>query len=94
MIQPVYVEPRPGYRIWIRYSDGLSGEVDLSGFAGRGAFETWNEPGNFEKVRIAPHRAIAWEEDIELCPDALYLELTGKSLGEVMPGAKFLAENA
>ena len=94
MIQPVFVEPRPGHRIWIEYSDGLAGEIDLSGLVGRGAFEVWSNPGCFEKVRIASHRAIAWEDDIELCPDALYLKLTGKSVEEVMPGAKFLAENA
>ena len=94
MIQPICVEPRPGYRIWVEYSDGMAGEIDLSGFLGRGAFTVWNDPGRFEKVRITPHRAIAWDDDIELCPDALYMELTGKSAKEVMPGAKFPAENA
>ena len=94
MIQPIYVEPRPGYRIWVEYSDGMAGEIDLSGFVGRGAFEVRSNPGYFEKVRIASHRAIAWDDDIELCSDALYLKLTGKSVEEVMPGAKFLAENA
>ena len=85
MIQPVCVEPRPEYRIWLEYSDGMVGEVDLSGLVGSGAFEAWSNPGCFEKVHIAPHRAIAWDEDIELCADALYLELTGKSIEEVMP---------
>lgn len=94
MIQPVCVEPRAGNRIWIRYSDGLEGEIDLSGLVGRGAFKAWSKPGCFEKVRIAPHRAIAWDEDAELCADALYLELTGKSIEEVIPGAKFLAQDA
>ena len=94
MIQPVCVEPRPEYRIWLEYSDGMVGEVDLSGLVGSGAFEAWSNPGCFEKVHIAPHRAIAWDEDIELCADALYLELTGKSIEEVMPGAKFLAQDA
>ncbi len=59
MIQPVCVEPRPGNWIWIRYSDGLEGEIDLSGLVGRGAFKAWSKPGCFEEVRIAPHRAIA-----------------------------------
>ena len=94
MIQPICVEPRPGYRIWIRYSDGVSGEIDLSGLAGSRAFQPWNNPGYFEKVHIASHRAIAWDDDIELCPDALYLKLTGKPVEEVMQGARFLAANA
>ena len=94
MIQPVCVEPRAENRIWIRYSDGLEGEIDLSGLVGRGVFKAWSKPGCFEEVRIAPHRAIAWDEDAELCADALYLELTGKSIEEVIPGAKFLAQDA
>ena len=94
MIQPVCVEPRPGYRIWLRYSDGLSGEIDLSGLVDRGVFEAWSNPGYFEKVHIATHRAISWDEGIELCADALYLELSGKTIEEVMPGARFLAQDA
>ena len=75
MIRPVSVEPRPEYGIWIEFSDGVAGEIDLSGLAGRGVFAAWNEPGCFDKVYIAPHRAIAWDDDLELCPDALYMEI-------------------
>jgi hypothetical protein len=77
----------------VQYSDGVAGEVDLSGLVGRGVFQAWRTPGYFEKVHVASHRAIAWYDDVELCSDALYLELTGKSIEEVMPGAKFLAQN-
>ena len=94
MIQPIRVEPRPGYRVWIEFADGVAGEVDLSDLAGRGVFQAWNTPGYFKKVYITPHRAIAWDDDIELCADALYLKLTGKSLEDIMPGARFLAQDA
>ena len=83
MVEPVSVQPRPGYRIWIEFSDGVSGEIDLSGIAGQGVFAAWNEPGFFEKVHISEHRAIAWNEDLELCPDSLYLEVTGKSFEDL-----------
>lgn len=72
----------------MRYSDGASGEVDLSHLAGRGVFEAWNRRACFESVRIASGGAIAWDEAIELCPDAVYLRLTGKSVAEVMPGVR------
>ncbi len=78
MLEPTTVEARDGYKIWLQYSDGTSGEVDLSDLAGRGVFRAWDTQGCFEKVHIAPHRAIVWNEDLELCPDALYMELTGK----------------
>ena len=83
MIHPMEVEAREGYRIWLRYSDGVEGEIDLSDLAGKGVFAAWNEPGRFEDVHIAKHRAIAWDADLELCPDALYLELTGKTFEEL-----------
>ena len=88
MIRPIEVQPRLGYRIWLRYSDGASGEVDLSHLAGRGVFKAWNDPACFETVHIAPAGGIAWGEEIELCPDDLYVRLTGKSVAEVMPGAQ------
>ena len=94
MIQPVDVQSRGKYRIWLQYSDGSNGEIDLSDIAGRGVFKVWDEPGRFDRVYIASHRSIAWGEEIELCPDALYLELTGKTVEEIMPGAKSLMQDA
>ena len=83
MIQAVSVEPRTGYRILLRFEDGAEGEVDLSDMAGRGVFKAWNEPGRFERVHVAPHGAISWGDGLELCRDALYLELTGKPFAEL-----------
>ena len=94
MIRPTAVEPREGHRIWVRYSDGASGEVDLSHLTGRGVFEAWNHGACFESVRITPGGAIAWNETIELCPDAVYLRLTGKSVEEMMPGVQGLLADA
>ena len=37
MIRPIAVEARKRFRIWLRYSDGAAGEIDLSHVAGRGA---------------------------------------------------------
>ena len=85
MLEPIEVEARDSHRLWLRYSDGAAGEVDLSRLAGKGVFAAWKEPGCFERVHIAPHRAIAWTDDLELCADALYLELTGKSFGTIAP---------
>ena len=92
MIRPIKVEPRPGYRIWLEYSDGVSGEVDLSDIAGKGVFKAWDEPGYFEKVHITPYRAVAWDENLDLCPDALYMELTGKTFEELLAYEELLTQ--
>lgn len=85
MFQPTDVKPLPGYQLWIAYSDGSEGEVDLSDLAGKGVFALWDEPGAFEKVSITPWRSIGWSDEVELCADALYLRLTGKEPEEAFP---------
>lgn len=87
-IRPLAVEARDGFRIWLRYADGVEGEVDLSALVGRGVFAAWEEPGFFQKVHISDFGAIAWSDEIDMCPDALYLEITGKSPEDIWPGLK------
>lgn len=86
LLWPVAVEAREGFRIWLQYADGAEGEVDLSELAGKEAFVAWEDRTFFEKVYVADHRAIAWNDEIDLCADALYLEITGKSAEELWPG--------
>jgi hypothetical protein len=94
MIRPTEVEPRNGFRIWLRYADGVSGEIDLSHLSGRGVFKAWEDRAFFETVHLSEAGAIAWGEEIDLCPDAMYMQLTGKSVDELMPGARATAADA
>jgi hypothetical protein len=88
LLQPTAVKALPDYRIWLRYSDGTEGEVDLSYLAGRGVFAIWKQPGAFEAVTIGPGRAIRWGDEVELCPDSLYMRLTGKTPDMVFPALR------
>ena len=85
MKKAIEVRPLSGYRIWLRYVDGVEGEVDLSHLAGRGVFKVWVDRKVFEDVHVDESGAIAWNGDIDLCPDALYLRLTGKAIEELFP---------
>ena len=78
MLKVTQVRALPNYRISVRYKDGVEGEVDLSTYVGKGVFVPLSSPAFFETVHVSPHGSIAWDEDIELCPDSIYLELTGK----------------
>jgi len=93
MIRPTRVEPRDGFRIWLRYADGVAGEIDLSYLAGRGVFEAWNDRAFFESVHLSETGAIEWGTDIDLCPDALYLRLTGKAVEDLMQASRATAAN-
>jgi hypothetical protein len=88
MFRILEVRALPDYRLWLRYHDGVEGEVDLSDIAGRGVFSAWNDRRFFESVRIDDSGALAWGEELDLCPDALYLRLTDKTPEEVFPKLK------
>lgn len=85
MIRPILVRALPNHRLHLEFSDGFQGEVDLSDLAGKGVFAAWNDYSFFQKVHIGDHREIRWNDDIELCPDSLYLKLTGKTPEELFP---------
>ena len=70
------VKPLPDHSIWIKYSDGKEGIIDLNHLAGKGVFKVWDENDFFKQVHIDSFsNAVAWDEELELCPDALYLKL-------------------
>jgi hypothetical protein len=82
----VDVEPRAGFCIWLRYEDGVEGEFDLPDVAGTGVFAAWLDRDFLENVRVGELGEIAWRNEIDLCPEALYLEITGRSPEEICPG--------
>ena len=78
-------EPVAGYRLNVEFDDGVHGVVDLSDYAGVGVFAAWLKPGSFEQVAITSEGALAWPGDLDLCPDAVYMRLTGKTPEELFP---------
>jgi len=90
----VELSPREGYKLFLRFEDGASGVVDLSAFAGRGVFAAWLEPGVFGQVRLAEAGHPEWPGEIDLCPDSLYMELTGKTPEDVFPKLRNLPSHA
>ena len=97
-LTPVSVKALDGFKIWIEFNDGVSGEIYLSRFAEQIWFEPWKDRGVFESVRIVPYEVVVWgddgETDMGLCADALYLELTGRSWEEVAGDAERQVVNA
>jgi hypothetical protein len=85
MFKPVEVKPLANYRLWLKYTDGVTGTVDLSHLAGKGVFALWDDYAAFERVYVGESGEIAWTEEIDLCPDALYMKITGKTPEQLFP---------
>ncbi|MCL1909524.1 MAG: DUF2442 domain-containing protein [Kiritimatiellaeota bacterium] len=81
-LKPTAVKPLNGYSIFVEFSDGVKGSVDLTHLAHRGVFRAWDDGDIFQKVHIAENGAIAWNENIDICPDNVYLKLTGLTFEE------------
>jgi len=80
---PTQVKAQNNFNIWIHFSDGTEGNVDLSHLVGKGVFKAWETENLFDKVYIEREtKAIAWNEMLELCPDSLYLKLKGITFDE------------
>lgn len=82
MLRPASVEALPGFRIHLTYPDGAEGIIDLSEEVGRGVFAPLSDEAFFRTVHIGRYGQIAWSEDIEICPDSAYREITGKTPAE------------
>lgn len=73
----VAVEARPDYRVWIRFDDGLEGELSLAHLVGEGVFAPWEDEAEFRKVFVDEQAGtIAWPGDLDLAPDALHERLS------------------
>ncbi len=76
--KPIQVKTISQYSIWLKFDDDTEGEVDLSHLINKPVFQNWKDSDFFDKVYIDTETgAIAWDENIELCPDNIYLKIKG-----------------
>ena len=88
MIRPTEVKALKQYKIWIKYSDETNGVIDLSNYVGKSIFKLWDDYDYFTKVYIGEGGRIAWGNDIDLCPDVLYMKLTNRTPEQLFPSLK------
>ena len=70
----VEVKPEPGYCLFVRFQDGLSGHVRLLKEELTGVLAPLKDPAFFEQVFI-DQGAIAWPGEIDLAPDAMHADI-------------------
>ncbi len=75
------VKALPDYKLYLKFSDGVEGTADLSDLVGKGVFSAWRDKKFFDSVYVdAESHTVAWPGEIDLCPDRLYMEITGKDV--------------
>ncbi len=76
--KPIQVKALNQFSIWLLFADNTEGQVDLSYLSNKPVFKNWSNPNFFKQVYIdSETNAVAWDENIELCPDNLYLKIKG-----------------
>ena len=66
------VEYRGGHRLWLQFSDGAEGEVDLAQSLDGTLFLPLRDPRVFAEVRLDPElRTLSWPNGADLAPEYL-----------------------
>jgi hypothetical protein len=67
-----------GFRIWLRFNNGESGETDLEDIIRRySVAETLNTPEQFSQFFLDDWPTLAWACGFDLAPELLYERVTG-----------------
>jgi hypothetical protein len=78
----VDVQPLDGYRLKLRFEDGVEGVVDVAELVSfTGVFAPLHDRNEFVAVQVHPELGtICWPSGADLDPDVLYSRLTGTAL--------------
>ncbi len=68
------------HRVWLRFSDGLTGELDLAGELSGPIFEPLRDEAEFARLRVEPDLdTIVWPNGADLSPQWLHDQLQVRS---------------
>ncbi|MGH9459969.1 MAG: DUF2442 domain-containing protein [Vicinamibacteria bacterium] len=78
----VEVRPLGGYRVHLRFEDGVEGDLDLGKMIEfKGIFAPLRDEKEFAKVRLhAELGTIVWPNGADLDPDVLYAAVAGEPI--------------
>jgi hypothetical protein len=82
LVDVTEVRALDGHRVFIRFEDGVQGEVDIAELvAFDGVFAALRDPAHFAAVRVRPELGtICWPGGADLDPDVLYSKVSGKPI--------------
>ncbi len=78
MIHLITAKSFPDCKLEVVFKDGVKGIYDMAQSIGKGVFSPLKDPAKFNRVRIGDYGQIGWSDEMEICSDALYKELSRK----------------
>lgn len=80
----IEVRPLEGYRVFLRFDDGVQGEIDLEPLLSPfdGVFAPLRELARFREVFVDDGGTIAWPNGVDLAPEILYSMTSGRPLAQ------------
>jgi len=75
-----------GYRVHLKFEDGVAGEIDLSMIISfEGIFEPLKDQETFARLRVSQELGtICWPNGADLDPDVLYARITGTNIDDTL----------
>lgn len=80
----IEVTPLEGYRVFLKFDDGVQGEIDLEPLLSPfdGVFERLRDGARFREVFVDDGGTIAWPNGADLAPETLYALISGRPLAQ------------
>ena len=76
MVPVIEVRHVSGHTIWLRFADGVQGEIDLSSELWGPVFEPLKDIEVFKEVRVNHElRTIVWPNGADFAPEFLYSQI-------------------
>jgi len=80
------------YTLLVRFEDGVEGNIKLDDLVGKGIFKHLHNKELFSKAYTTGY-AISWSEELEIDAYAIYFEITGKKMEDILPSRNTYASN-
>ena len=94
MIRIMEAKPLDGYRLKVRFHDGLEGVYAVEPERRGGVFLALRDVGVFKAVRVNPDfGCVEWPGGVDLCPTSMHEEMLAPTGPVRLEGAKQLTND-
>jgi len=86
LVEVVEARYQGDFRVWLRFNDGASGEVDLAREMWGEVFEPLRDPAAFARFRV--DRTLTWPNGADLAPEFLHDLVAGTEPASAVPAGR------